>query len=112
MRRWREIALSIKCFREQRKPGLQHAGGAKFFRCVGKDFRPALSAKSEYARHCRRADRALPLVLREILSQVTPVTQKPDIAAHLRYRWALQPCGQSRLAITIDNAGEIDGTLA
>src|SRR6266481_2965593 len=48
--------------REQTKANLKQAGGAKALRCVGKNFRPALSTNSECATHCGRVVRTLPIL--------------------------------------------------
>src|SRR6266480_824408 len=52
-----------------------------------------------------------PVLLRKILSEVTPVPQQLDGAAHLQCRWASQPYGRSLRAITFGNADEIGKTL-
>jgi len=49
--------------------------------------------------------------LSKILSEVTPAPHQSDGAVHLLCRWARQPYGQSPLAITFGNAGEIGKRL-
>src|SRR5438128_3194689 len=46
--------------REQIKPGLEEASGAKSFRCVGENLPSALSTKSKYAAHYGRVLHPLP----------------------------------------------------
>src|SRR5206468_11404662 len=53
-------AAGYRCVREQTKRGFEKASWAASLRCVGWDFRAALWAKSEFARHCRRVPSALP----------------------------------------------------
>src|SRR5207237_10690881 len=47
---------------EQTKAWPKHASGAKSFRCVGEDFRSALSTNSQYAAHGGRLVNALPIM--------------------------------------------------
>src|SRR5213595_1892640 len=93
-------AGGYRCVRKQAKASLEQATRATSFRGVAGNFRAALWAKSDCA--------APPLLLRKILPEVTPEPQQLNGAAHLRYRWALQPCGRSLLATRFGNAGEID----
>src|SRR4029077_1108930 len=51
------------------------------------------------------------LLLRKILSEVTPGPQQLDGATHLRYRWAWQPCERSLPAVRLGNADEIGKRL-
>ena len=57
--------------RENPKRRFQHARGAKPFRRVGKDFRAAFAANSDYSDHCLRLGVRPHFVLRKILSGLT-----------------------------------------
>ena len=58
--------------RENPERRFQHACGAKPFRRVRKDFGAALAANSDYPDHCLRVGLCPHLVLRKILSKITP----------------------------------------
>src|SRR5439155_1570591 len=52
--------------------GFQHARGTKPSRRVRKDLRAAFAANSDYSDHCPRLGVCPHLVLRKILSKITP----------------------------------------
>src|SRR6266581_2441415 len=56
------IVRGYRCACEKIEAGLEEACGAKSFRCVGEDFRSALSTNSQYAAHCGRVVYALSIV--------------------------------------------------
>src|SRR2546421_10007206 len=107
------MAGGYRRIRAQTKTTLKKATRAPSLRRVGGNLRAALWAKSGCADHDRRESLAhSPLVLRKILSEVTPEPQQSNGGAHLRYRWALQPYARSLPAIAFGNADEIGKTLA
>src|SRR5438552_17353553 len=66
------LPRDYRYIRENPERRFQHARCAKPSRRVRKDFRAALAANSEYSDHCPRLGVCSHLVLRKILSKITP----------------------------------------